>query len=163
LTGRRPFSASEVEALLTAQAVQQPPPLAEFGVRIPPAAEAILWKALAKSPLDRYQSAKEMREAIESVLALPDASPAAPSSRGGRRDGRPRGLSDPPSAAPAGKPRRAAGHRRGAPGGAVAPDVAPVGPAVADEDGGHRPGRGVDRAGRRGTRRRGERGRDLAR
>jgi hypothetical protein len=61
LCGHRPFSVP-YEYVHTA-----PPPLRNFGVSVPPALEAVVQKALAKRPDDRYQSAGAMASAFQTA------------------------------------------------------------------------------------------------
>ncbi|MDQ3033348.1 MAG: serine/threonine protein kinase, partial [Myxococcota bacterium] len=85
LAGRRPFQFEEPADLLRAHLVMQPPSLAEAlsAGWVDPRVESILTRALAKAPDERFQSAKEMIDAI-------DALPADGLVRGGTgpRDGR---------------------------------------------------------------------------
>ena len=62
LVGRPPFQATEngLMALIYHQVNDPPPPPRTFNPSIPPAAEAVLLKALAKNPAQRYSNATEM-------------------------------------------------------------------------------------------------------
>lgn len=62
LCGQRPFKV-DYEHVHT-----QPPPLRGFGAAIPPAAEAVVQKALAKKPEDRFPSAGAMASAFQAAL-----------------------------------------------------------------------------------------------
>ncbi len=67
LTGRHPFQAATPPAMAQAQVVQAPPPMAERcppGLEVSPALEALVMRALAKSPDDRFQAAGEMRREL---------------------------------------------------------------------------------------------------
>jgi serine/threonine protein kinase/tetratricopeptide (TPR) repeat protein len=68
LTGRLPFDANNVPAILLA-IVQSPP--REMGNNVPPELQQIVYRALAKDPAARYQSAAEM------IVDLERAAPAA--------------------------------------------------------------------------------------
>lgn len=102
VTGRAPFVGTTAELLLAHVSQPTPRPSSVAPQSIPPALEALLMKSLEKSPGDRFQSAKEMRAAVEKVLlglASGDAEkmgglvePAA-SPKGADR-GRPPGASD---------------------------------------------------------------------
>jgi serine/threonine-protein kinase len=73
LAGRLPFVSDTDFALMHAHLEQTPPPLAELGVRCPPELEAVIRKALAKAPAERFQTAEEFREAVMAVV--PAAAP----------------------------------------------------------------------------------------
>jgi len=72
LTGRLPFVYSEPTQMLRAHLVETPPPLRTIDPRIPPDLEAIVRKAMAKSPDERFRDGAEMLVALEAA----DLSPA---------------------------------------------------------------------------------------
>lgn len=78
LTGRVPFEAKSVEAVIGAQ-IYEPVPrlrdLADDGAEIDPAIEAIYARALAKDPNERFASVTAMAEAIAAVDGCPRARP----------------------------------------------------------------------------------------
>lgn len=67
LSGRLPFSAPNIPALLYQVAEQEPPPLPEA----PPAVRDVIFKAMAKKRADRYASADAFRRALAAALELP--------------------------------------------------------------------------------------------
>ena len=69
LTGRKPFVASEPIEIIKKHLKDQPPTLAEVTPGDYGALEAIVARALAKSPDDRYASAVAMAEALDAALA----------------------------------------------------------------------------------------------
>src|ERR1051326_6414456 len=71
LAGRLPFSASAPVSLLMMQAHQPPPQPRSLNAEIPPAVEAVMLKALAKKPEDRYQTAAEFVAALRAASAMP--------------------------------------------------------------------------------------------
>jgi len=73
LTGRLPFTGASSVAILDAKIKGSPErPRERAPAReIPPAVDALVMKALARHPSERFQTATEMRVAIESVLAAP--------------------------------------------------------------------------------------------
>ncbi|MFN8524500.1 MAG: protein kinase [Chloroflexota bacterium] len=71
LGGRPPFSAANTPALLYMHVHQQPPPIRDMRPDLPAAIEAVLEKALAKSPEDRFQSGRELVSAAREALAAP--------------------------------------------------------------------------------------------
>ena len=69
LTGRPPFVGDSPVSVAYQHVREEPLPPSPFDPDIPPDVDAIVLKALAKSPRDRYQSASEMRADIDRVLA----------------------------------------------------------------------------------------------
>jgi serine/threonine-protein kinase len=78
LTGRPPFERTTAQAVLTAQVMEQPVPLAQHRPDISPALAAIVDRCLAKRPEDRWQSADQLLRQLE-PLATPSGgtTPAA--------------------------------------------------------------------------------------
>jgi tRNA A-37 threonylcarbamoyl transferase component Bud32 len=64
LTGRAPFRGEGALAVVAQHVNQPPPPPRLFAPQLPAAVEAALLRALAKDPAERYQSAREMAEAL---------------------------------------------------------------------------------------------------
>ncbi|MCJ0875431.1 serine/threonine-protein kinase [Streptomyces sp. AP-93] len=93
LAGGPPFVRDDAPALLWAHQYDEPPPLTEKRPDVPAAADAVLAKALAKVPEDRYDSC------LEFVAALRAATATAPARRRAPQPG------DPGSALPAVEPR----------------------------------------------------------
>ncbi len=67
LTGRKPFQADTSYTVLNAQLNQPPTPPLEFNPAISAELNAVVLRALAKSPNDRYQTAEEFREALRAL------------------------------------------------------------------------------------------------
>lgn len=68
ITGKLPFEGSDFEQLQ--KIVNEPaPPLSSTGEIFPPALQAIIDRALAKSPADRYKTAEEMAVDLSVVIA----------------------------------------------------------------------------------------------
>ena len=79
LSGKLPFDASSLNALLFAIAEQSPPPLAQLAPGTDPRMTAIVERAMQKDPRGRFQSAAEMRVALEAVVGNSSfVSPSAP-------------------------------------------------------------------------------------
>lgn len=88
LAGRVPFAADTPMATALAH-LHQPPPVHDLAPGLPPSADDMLAKGLAKCPEDRYQSGAALTEAVATVAAeggvadsppswsLPEAPPAA--------------------------------------------------------------------------------------
>ncbi|MCB9603984.1 MAG: HDOD domain-containing protein [Sandaracinus sp.] len=68
LTGRLPFERESTLQLLVAHQLETPPNLCEFRTDAPSAVGELVARALAKSPVDRPQSATEMAEALADAL-----------------------------------------------------------------------------------------------
>lgn len=69
LAGEVPFNAETFNELLFKIVLEHPVPLQERVPDIDPAFAAIVEKAMARDPADRFQSAEEMKRALESWLA----------------------------------------------------------------------------------------------
>lgn len=68
LTGRRPFEGPS-QTVLLAQLRDDPAPPSTVAPDLPSAVDAVLAKAMAKQPQDRYFSAVEMAQALSAALA----------------------------------------------------------------------------------------------
>ncbi len=88
LTGRPPFS-GDVKSLARQHINNAPTPPRKLNKRITPRMEAVILKALAKDPYDRYPSAAAMLDDIE-IEALPKAAATteAPRTKSASRKGR---------------------------------------------------------------------------
>ena len=64
LTGRVPFVGDTPVAVAMQHINEMPPPVTDLAPETPPAVVAVLMKAMAKSPAERYQSAREMADAL---------------------------------------------------------------------------------------------------
>ncbi len=83
LTGRLPFTGPTSESVMAAQIGQQPLAPGLLNPRISAPVEAVVLRALAKSPDDRFQSASEMGAALLAAVAAGDIGMAGPISGGG--------------------------------------------------------------------------------
>ncbi|MUM19049.1 serine/threonine protein kinase [Mycobacterium sp. CBMA271] len=71
LTGQPPFgSAGSLPAIINAHLSTPPPRISQFAA-VPAAMDALIAKAMAKNPADRYQSAGEFALAAQQILADP--------------------------------------------------------------------------------------------
>jgi serine/threonine-protein kinase len=73
LTGRVPFEAETAVAVALKQVSEAPVPPRQVNPEIPPALNAVVLKALAKDPKDRYADATEFLRALDAAEANPDA------------------------------------------------------------------------------------------
>jgi eukaryotic-like serine/threonine-protein kinase len=78
LTGRPPFTGDSPVAIAYQHVRENPIPPSRVDPEIPPWADSIVLKAMAKDPGDRYQSAGEMRNDIQRAL---QGMPVAPPTR----------------------------------------------------------------------------------
>ncbi|MGH3145136.1 MAG: protein kinase domain-containing protein, partial [Rubrobacter sp.] len=83
LTGRPPFT-GDVKSLARQHIHNHPTPPRKLNKRITPRMEAVILKALAKDPADRYPSAKAMLDDIE-IEALPKAATTTESPKAGAK------------------------------------------------------------------------------
>ena len=96
LTGRPPFLGDSPVAIAYQHVRENPIPPSRVDPEVPQWADAIVLRAMAKDPRDRYQSAAEMRTDIQRALqGVPVAAPRTARLRGGdpaggpgHRDGR---------------------------------------------------------------------------
>jgi eukaryotic-like serine/threonine-protein kinase len=71
LTGRVPFDADSPVAVAMKQVSEQPRPPSELNPRVTPALDALVLRALAKDPANRFQSADEFIRALDAAEADP--------------------------------------------------------------------------------------------
>ena len=86
LTGRPPFS-GDIKSLARQHINIAPTPPRKLNKRITPRMEAVILRALAKDPCDRYPSATAMLDDIE-IEALPNAAATTEASKSASRKGR---------------------------------------------------------------------------
>lgn len=77
LTGRKLFSRDSPVAAVNAVLNDQPPAPSMLRPDVPPDLDAIVLKALAKRPEDRFQSAAELEDAIDGYFSLRSSRPTA--------------------------------------------------------------------------------------
>ena len=77
LTGAPPFSGESPVAVAYQHVQKEPEPPSQLNPNVPPGLEAIVLKAMAKDPEDRYQTAAELVEDLDRLLAgqVPLAAP----------------------------------------------------------------------------------------
>jgi serine/threonine-protein kinase len=71
LTGQVPFDADTPVAVALKQVSEQPRPPSRLNPKVPPALDAVVLRALAKEPGNRYASADEFLRALDSAEADP--------------------------------------------------------------------------------------------
>jgi hypothetical protein len=75
LTGRVPFDGDTTTAILFKQVHEPPPSVTACCPDLPPAIEAVLHRAMSKSPAERYASCREFVGALEQALGQPATQP----------------------------------------------------------------------------------------
>jgi serine/threonine protein kinase/PKD repeat protein len=70
LTGQQPFARNEAAAVIWAQLTEPPPLVRSRRPDLPPAVDAVVAKALAKSPERRYATCREFADALRGALGL---------------------------------------------------------------------------------------------
>jgi len=78
LTGQVPFQADTPHAIVYAVIHRPPPPPCQLRPDLSPAVEAVLLKALAKLPNERYQTGAGMAAALRGAAAVPAPSAVVP-------------------------------------------------------------------------------------
>ena len=101
LTGQAPFHRSESFAAIWAHLNKPPPSLAERRPGLPPAADLVMAKALAKAQADRYETCWEFADALRDALGLPAYHLGSASDPGLSRTGSSPGTQSPRGAGPA--------------------------------------------------------------
>jgi len=77
LAGRPPFAGRTSVATLYAQLHETPPPVSSSRPDVPPGVDAVVARAMAKAPEDRYASSRELTQDLRSALeGRPAATPA---------------------------------------------------------------------------------------
>ncbi|WP_051804320.1 protein kinase [Streptomyces griseus] len=76
LTGRVPFDGDDGFTIGYKHLTEPPPTLASYGVSGHPHLEAVLARALAKHPGERYADAQQMRDALHAPAPAPPPAPA---------------------------------------------------------------------------------------
>ena len=64
LTGKRPFGGGHEQTVALAILESEPEPISHLNADVPPGVEQVLARCLAKNPADRYQSTKDLLEAL---------------------------------------------------------------------------------------------------
>ena len=74
-TGSRPFPQNSSVQLIGAILHKEPVPLRTFNERFPPGLEAVIMKTLDKAASERYQTARELRTALETLTSSSASGP----------------------------------------------------------------------------------------
>ncbi len=86
LTGEKPFTGESTTTIMYKVLREEPVPPSELNLALTPELDAVLKKALAKSPAQRFQSGREFSNALQvAIAAEPVAAPRAlPAAGAGR-------------------------------------------------------------------------------
>ena len=76
VTGRPPFQSRSQFDIMAAHVSTPPAPPSSVRTDAPPELDAVILKALAKEPFQRYQTAKEFQDAVEALARAPIAATA---------------------------------------------------------------------------------------
>jgi len=74
-TGRLPFEATSIYDLIVKHATERPPPARTRRADLPEAVDAVIQRCLEKQPAARYQTAREVLDALEAAWASTNAEP----------------------------------------------------------------------------------------
>ena len=80
-TGRVPFAGSSPTEIIDRILHEIPPPPSRYSAAIPPSFDAVVARALEKSPTFRYQNARDMQHDLKEVARELDSIPRATTSR----------------------------------------------------------------------------------
>jgi serine/threonine-protein kinase len=69
LSGRSPFAAPTITAVLHKLIYEDPPPFSSYGLDVPPAVDATVRRALAKQPSERFQTMDAMLAVLDALSA----------------------------------------------------------------------------------------------
>src|SRR5439155_14210210 len=67
LAGMTPFFGTTPQQVLTAHIAEKPAPVSKYRPDLPPSLAAVIMRCLEKQPKNRFQTAKELREQLETV------------------------------------------------------------------------------------------------
>ncbi len=73
LTTQAPFTGASPTAIMMKQLQDAPPSVLDAAPDVPPAVDAVIQRALAKKPEDRFDSAGEFADALAQAAGMPDA------------------------------------------------------------------------------------------
>jgi serine/threonine protein kinase len=97
LTGRLPFKAENMLAMMVAHIEQTPSPPSTYQPGVPPELDAVVLRALAKAQKDRFASTREMERAlVDALIHIRDGADAPPVTERVPRPSRVRAAVPPP-------------------------------------------------------------------
>src|SRR5207253_507035 len=78
LTGEKPFTGESTTTIMYKVLREEPVPPSQINMSLAPALDAVVRKALAKNPNERFQGGKEFAQALRDAVAAPAALAPAP-------------------------------------------------------------------------------------
>ena len=85
VTGKKAFEGKSQASLIAAIMHSEPPPISAIGEIVPSSLDRVVRTCLAKDPDERFQSAHDLKRAIEWSIAGPEAAPVPSSSKSSRQ------------------------------------------------------------------------------
>jgi eukaryotic-like serine/threonine-protein kinase len=76
LTGEKPFTGESTTTIMYKVLREEPVPPSQLNLSLAPALDAVMKKALAKNPAERFQSGHEFAQALQAAVAAPNSAPA---------------------------------------------------------------------------------------
>jgi serine/threonine-protein kinase len=76
LTGERPFTGESTTTIMYKVLREEPAPPSQLNLSLSPQLDAVVRKALAKAPADRFASGREFAQALQAAIAATGAAPA---------------------------------------------------------------------------------------
>lgn len=84
LTGEKPFTGESTTTIMYKVLREEPVPPSQINIALAPALDAVVRKALAKNPNERFQTGREFAQALQAAMApQPAATPAQPTAAAG--------------------------------------------------------------------------------
>jgi eukaryotic-like serine/threonine-protein kinase len=77
LTGEKPFTGESTTTIMYKVLREEPVPPSQLNLSLAPALDAVMKKALAKNPAERFQSGREFAQALQAAVAAPNSVAAA--------------------------------------------------------------------------------------
>jgi serine/threonine-protein kinase len=78
LTGEKPFTGESTTTIMYKVLREEPVPPSQINLSLAPALDAVVRKALAKNPNERFQNGNEFAEALRAAVATPNSAAPAP-------------------------------------------------------------------------------------
>jgi len=75
LTGEKPFTGESTTTIMYKVLREEPVPPSQLNLSLSPALDAVMKKALAKNPGERFQSGREFAQALQAAVAAPNSVP----------------------------------------------------------------------------------------
>jgi serine/threonine-protein kinase len=78
IAGQTPFNGGTLVSVVARRLVVEPPALSEHAAHVPPGLDLVVRRALARHPDERYQTASELRNALQGIQTALAATETAP-------------------------------------------------------------------------------------